>query len=223
MAQQCSQDSALSHLLFPLLSFVLAWLFTWRRLVGWFSFKSNRKETHFCSSTWDPQNWNTCPSWTVANRMKVLIRQPEVSGPSKVRRLDQHYVNSKGYVGERLCPTHNQELLLGAQRLGEQKQPMSISHEDKESRRGRGLFGKMNWTLSLFFQSGDRHTIKFYLFCGPSEVAYQMVTTLMLQHGWTSKTLHSWPSWSQNSMYNFKVSPLYPCFHIWGFNQPQVV
>ena len=28
---------------------------------------------------------------------------------------------------------------------------------------------------------------------------------------------------SQRFMYNFKVSPLYPQFHIWGFNQLQVV
>lgn len=144
MAQQCSQDSALSHLLFPLLSFVLAWLFTWRHLAGWLSFKSDRKETHFCSSQWDPQNWNTWPSWTVANRMKVLIRQPEVSGYSKVRRLDQHYVNSKGYVGERLCPTHNQELLLGAQRLGEQNNQCPFHMRIKNPEEEEAYLGK--WT-----------------------------------------------------------------------------
>lgn len=67
-------------------------------------------------------------------------------------------------VGKRLCPTQNQEWLTEAQRLGGQKQPMLISNKDKESSRGSGIVGEMNWTLSLLFPKlWKTYMIKFIL------------------------------------------------------------
>lgn len=154
MAQQCPQHAALSHLLFPLLSFVLAWLSTRRHLAGWLSFKSNRKKHLSVAPSGIPWNWHTCLSWTVANGTKAFIGQSELRGSFKVRRLVQRCVNVKRLCGGKIVPYT--ESIKGCS-LGLRdwtwwgKRPKSISNENKESRRGRSLLGEMNWTLSLLF------------------------------------------------------------------------
>ena len=149
MVKQWDQDSALSHL-FPLLSFELAWLSTWRHPAGLHLPASSPTESKHISVV--SRGIHAC----------TLLNCSQGDGNPFIRHLKtvptlgwgswiSVNLNSKGWVGERPCLTQHQELLSGALSLGEQTQPMSISNGDKESRIGRGLLGEMNQTLSLLF------------------------------------------------------------------------